>query len=266
MQNQTQRASRGRHRKFSASKTAKGRIALVAAATGAVSTAGVGGAAAAQLQHEAQVNENPQTGATVDYQLAADAEALNSAPGAAPQILNIAEYKPVANLEEQLSTAVHYHSERTEADLANRAAEAAHVLNDVISGEAQNGVAKPADGAFTSGFGPRWGAFHAGIDIANAVGTPILAVMDGTVIDSGPASGYGQWIRIKHDDGAISVYGHMVTLDVGVGERVTAGQKIAGMGSLGFSTGSHLHFEILPDGSSAVDPVPWFADRGITIA
>ena len=89
--------------------------------------------------------------------------------------------------------------------------------------------------------------------------------MDGTVIDSGPASGYGQWIRIRHDDGAISVYGHMETLDVSVGERVVAGQKIAGMGNRGFSTGPHLHFEIHPDGQSAVDPVPWLAARGINV-
>ncbi|MDN6273487.1 MAG: M23 family metallopeptidase, partial [Corynebacterium casei] len=125
---------------------------------------------------------------------------------------------------------------------------------------------RPAEGAFTSGFGPRWGSFHAGIDIANSNGTPILAVMDGTVIDSGPASGYGNWIRIKHEDGSVSVYGHMESLDVAVGQQVTAGQKIAGMGNLGFSTGTHLHFEIHPDGNTAVDPIPWFAERGVNIA
>ena len=124
-------------------------------------------------------------------------------------------------------------------------------------------VVRPAEGTFTSGFGPRWGTMHNGIDIANAIGTPISAVMAGTVIDSGPASGYGQWIRIKHDDGSMSVYGHMSTLNVGVGERVSAGQHIAGMGNLGFSTGSHLHFEIHPAGAGPVDPVPWFANHGI---
>lgn len=60
------------------------------------------------------------------------------------------------------------------------------------------------------------------------------AVMGGTVIDSGPASGFGQWIRIQHDDGSIAVYGHMETLDVTVGEGVTAGQRITGMGNRGF--------------------------------
>lgn len=124
-------------------------------------------------------------------------------------------------------------------------------------------VVKPAEGAFTSGFGPRWGSYHYGIDIANAIGTPIKAVMSGTVIDSGPASGYGQWIRIKHDNGEVSVYGHMSSLHVGVGEYVSAGQTIAGMGSEGFSTGSHLHFQIQPDGVTPVDPVPWLNERGI---
>lgn len=128
-----------------------------------------------------------------------------------------------------------------------------------------DGVARPAEGTFTSGFGTRWGTFHAGIDIANAEGTPIYAAMAGTVIDSGPASGFGQWIRIQHDDGTITVYGHMSTLGVSVGERVKAGQYIAGMGSMGFSTGSHLHFEVHPAGGAAVDPQAWLAARGIQV-
>ena len=148
--------------------------------------------------------------------------------------------------------------------VADTVAEAAGVATTAVAPAAT--VARPANGTFTSGFGPRWGTFHNGIDIANAVGTPILAVMDGVVVDSGPASGYGNWIRIQHEDGTISLYGHMETLDFAVGQTVTAGQKIAGMGNRGFSTGSHLHFEIHPGGHGAVDPVPWFAERGVTIA
>ena len=146
--------------------------------------------------------------------------------------------------------------------VADTVAEAAGVATTAVAPAAT--VARPANGTFTSGFGPRWGTFHNGIDIANSIGTPIYAVMAGTVISSGPASGYGQWIRIQHDDGSIAVYGHMETLDVSVGEQVTAGQKIAGMGNQGFSTGSHLHFELYPTGSGAVDPAPWFAQHGIT--
>ncbi|WP_238556245.1 M23 family metallopeptidase [Dietzia sp. UCD-THP] len=127
-------------------------------------------------------------------------------------------------------------------------------------------VALPAEGTFTSGFGMRWGAMHAGIDIANANGTPILAATDGVVIDSGPAQGFGNWIRIMSDDGTMTVYGHMESLDVREGERVYAGQKIAGMGNMGFSTGSHLHFEVLLDGSQHIDPVIWLAQHGIYLA
>lgn len=265
MQTQTQRSPRGRHRKFNASQTTKGRIALVAVATGAVSTAGVGGATAAQLQADSHATENAESGTAVDYELAADTAPAAALGSSAPQILNIAEYKPVSNLDEQIDAALQYNTERIEADLAERAAEAARAVGATVSQSADGTVAKPAEGTFTSGFGPRWGTFHNGIDIANAEGTPILAVLDGTVIDSGPASGYGNWIRIKHDNGAMSIYGHMSSLNVSPGERVTAGQHIAGMGNLGFSTGTHLHFEIHPDGNTPVDPIAWFAERGINI-
>lgn len=124
-------------------------------------------------------------------------------------------------------------------------------------------VVKPAQGVYTSGFGPRWGAWHDGIDIAAPEGTPIVAVMDGVVIDSGPASGFGNWIRIMHNDGSISVYGHMRVLHVTVGQYVQAGDHIADMGNEGWSTGSHLHFEIHPDGGQAIDPEPWLNARGI---
>ena len=250
MRSKTQRSA-GRHRKITTSQTAKGRIAVVTVAAGAVSTAGVGGAAAGTIQSSGTEETKTQS---IDYTLQADADPLKDAQAsiqdAAPQILAIAESKPVSDLAAQLDKAIQAADARAAADEANRAPS----------------VARPAEGVFTSGFGPRWGSFHSGIDIANSVGTPILSVMDGTVIDSGPASGFGQWIRIKHDDGSMSVYGHMQTLDVAVGERVHAGQKIAGMGSLGFSTGSHLHFEIHPTGEGAVDPIPWLAERGVNIS
>ena len=252
MRSKTQRAGVGRHRKTTTSQTTKGRIALVTVAAGAASTAGVGGAAAAQLQANADHETKAQS---VDYDLTTDSNELaeNGAAAvenAAPQILAIAESKPVDNLSEQLNKAIEAADARIAADAASRAPS----------------IVKPAEGAYTSGFGARWGAMHNGIDLANAIGTPILATMDGIVIDSGPASGFGNWIRIKHEDGSIAVYGHMETLDVAVGDQVHAGQKIAGMGSRGFSTGSHLHFEIHPDGNTPVDPIPWFAERGINIS
>lgn len=125
------------------------------------------------------------------------------------------------------------------------------------------GYVLPAPGTFTSGFGSRWGTFHRGIDIAGPIGTPIYAVASGTVIDAGPAAGFGLWVRIRHDDGAISVYGHMYDFFVSVGERVPAGMQIARMGNRGDSTGPHLHFEIILDGQH-VDPQRWLALHGLS--
>ncbi|WP_459549067.1 M23 family metallopeptidase [Nocardia sp. X0981] len=126
-----------------------------------------------------------------------------------------------------------------------------------------SGYVLPAPGTFTSGFGSRWGSFHRGIDIAGPIGTPIYAVADGTVIDAGPAAGFGLWVRIRHDDGTISVYGHMYDFFVSVGERVPAGMQIARMGNRGDSTGPHLHFEIIMDGRH-VDPQRWLALHGLS--
>ncbi|ERJ46390.1 membrane protein [Corynebacterium pseudodiphtheriticum 090104] len=250
MQSSSTRSRGGRHRKVNASQTAKGRIALVTVAAGTVSSAGIGGATAAQL-NAAEVTEQESAVNTtdVDYTLANDADALLPSSAVAPQILEINEFRPVSNLAEQLDKAVAHSTERIAADLSSR-------LPSII---------KPAEGVFTSGFGPRWGSFHNGIDIANVNGTPILAIMDGIVLDSGPASGYGNWIRIQHEDGTISLYGHMDTLDVTVGQQVHAGQRIAGMGNQGFSTGTHLHFEVHPGGGGPVDPAAWLAERGISV-
>ncbi|WP_174185278.1 M23 family metallopeptidase [Nocardia barduliensis] len=125
------------------------------------------------------------------------------------------------------------------------------------------GFVLPTRGLFTSGFGTRWGTFHNGIDIAGPIGTPIYAVADGTVIDAGPAQGFGLWVRIRHDDGSITVYGHMYDFFVSVGERVPAGMQIARMGNRGDSTGPHLHFEVIVGGQH-VDPQQWLALRGLT--
>lgn len=282
MRTTAQQSTEGKHRKVTTSQTLKGRIALVAVATGAVSSAGVGGAAAATLQAPAE-NPAASEATDVDVELANTTAALPSdAADPAPQILTVAEYKPVNNIDEQLATAVEYNTEQAQAHQATHTSAAAEPAADTAPSSAAQStvgatgsavaepaatgsqVVKPAEGTFTSGYGMRWGSLHAGLDIANAVGTPILAAMGGTVIDSGPASGFGQWIRIQHDDGSIAVYGHMETLDVSVGQQVTAGQKIAGMGNRGYSTGSHLHFELYPSGTNPVDPAPWFAQYGIT--
>jgi murein DD-endopeptidase MepM/ murein hydrolase activator NlpD len=121
----------------------------------------------------------------------------------------------------------------------------------------------PTKGVWTSGFGYRWGVLHGGIDIANAIGTPIVAASDGVVIDAGPTAGYGAWVKLRHSDGTVTLYGHVNTWLVSIGQRVMAGDQIATIGNRGNSTGPHLHFEVLLGGSNRVDPVPWLAQRGL---
>ncbi|MGE0217864.1 MAG: M23 family metallopeptidase [Mycolicibacterium sp.] len=124
--------------------------------------------------------------------------------------------------------------------------------------------AMPTRGVWTSGFGYRWGVLHGGIDIANAIGTPILAAADGVVIEAGPTAGYGAYVKLKHADGTVTLYGHINSWLVSVGERVMAGDQIATMGNRGNSTGPHLHFEVLVNGSDRIDPVGWLSKRGLS--
>lgn len=111
---------------------------------------------------------------------------------------------------------------------------------------------------------------HDGVDLANAIGTPIFAVGSGVVVSSGKASGYGQWIQIKHDDGSMTEYGHMSRRDVQVGARVKAGQRIALVGSEGKSTGPHLHLRTYRSAAktgsgNGMNPVEYLKARGVSL-
>ena len=120
----------------------------------------------------------------------------------------------------------------------------------------------PSQGTFTSGYGWRWGRMHRGIDIANNVGTPIVAAARGRVSFSGwHDGGYGYFVEITHDDGSRTRYGHNSTLLVREGQQVEQGQVISQMGSTGRSTGPHLHFEVLPAGEGAMNPLQFLPPR-----
>ncbi|MGL4279841.1 MAG: DUF5930 domain-containing protein [Albidovulum sp.] len=107
---------------------------------------------------------------------------------------------------------------------------------------------------YTSGFGRRWGRAHEGIDMAGAMGSPIYATADGTVVHAGWENGYGNLVRIKHDFGIETRYGHLSKISVKVGEKVSRGDRIGDMGNTGRSTGTHLHYEVRTNGS-AVNPM-----------
>ena len=132
--------------------------------------------------------------------------------------------------------------------------------------EAEHGpfvlVAWPADGEKTSGFGPRvhpiFGSVrqHNGIDLDGDTGDRVRAARSGEVILAGQRGGFGNTIVIYHGLGYSTLYGHLSRIEVSVGQQVQSGDRIGAIGSTGWSTGPHLHFELRIDGR-AVDPTPY---------
>ncbi|MGM3307717.1 peptidoglycan DD-metalloendopeptidase family protein [Anabaena sp. WFMT] len=120
----------------------------------------------------------------------------------------------------------------------------------------------PAKGVLTSGYGQRWGRMHRGIDIANSTGTPIYASAPGVVEKAGwNNGGYGNLVEIRHPDGSKTRYAHNSRILVQAGQSVEQGQTIAAMGSTGFSTGPHTHFEVHPAGKGAVNPIAFMPPK-----
>lgn len=117
----------------------------------------------------------------------------------------------------------------------------------------------PTTGVVSSPYGLRWGGtdFHPGMDIANDMGTPIVATADGVVEYAGwNSGGYGNMVDINHGNGLMTRYGHASQVVVSVGQQVKRGQLIAYMGSTGFSTGPHVHYEVHVNGQR-VNPISY---------
>jgi len=119
---------------------------------------------------------------------------------------------------------------------------------------------------FGSG-GSRWANRHTGQDFAVPIGTPVRAVGAGRVVRVSCGGAFGIEIVIQHPGGYYTQYAHLAAVAVDQGQRVTTGQWIGQSGTTGNSTGPHLHFEVrvTPELGSAVDPVPWLADRGVPV-
>ncbi len=91
--------------------------------------------------------------------------------------------------------------------------------------------------------------FHSGIDIPASYGSSVVAAADGVVIRSGWINGYGNTVMINHGSGLVTLYGHNSSLAVSEGQTVRKGQTVAGIGSTGYSTGNHCHFEVSLNGA-----------------
>jgi murein DD-endopeptidase MepM/ murein hydrolase activator NlpD len=244
---------RGSHRIAPPSSALRGRVVVAAVAAGAFAAA-----AAGQTLKTVTADSEAAVTPLANAQEASASFTLGSAgSGGAPELLPAghgldasAEAAKMADNQKVTDA-----REQAEADAARKAAEEANRPKTCL----------PANGTFTSGFGARWGTSHLGIDIANSIGTPIYAASDGTVIQAGPASGFGLWVRVQLEDGTIQVYGHMDSFSVHEGQKVKCGEQIAKIGDRGESTGPHLHFEVWQNGSKKIDPRPWLAARGITV-
>lgn len=232
---------RGQHRR-PAVTPAKSRILIAAMAAGAASAAAH---SAFSAPHAASVSAAVEPAANI-----------SAVPGdgsdAEAQGMQMVSVRPAVSTvvhDEELAKGMAFAQERAEREARLQ----------------QPLFVAPTRGIFTSGFGYRWGSLHGGVDVANSIGTPIFAVSDGVVIEAGPSAGYGQLVKLRHFDGTVTLYGHVDTTTVGVGERVMAGDQIATMGNRGDSTGPHLHLEVLVNGTSRINPVSWLASRGINV-
>ena len=229
---------RGLHRKQEV--PVKGRLMVAAMAVGAI-------AAGAYSMANASDKAPAETVLAADQSVMGGGVVTGSVDGM--QIVSVA---PAANASwhaEEITKAAAFAQER--ADREARLKRPLFVM--------------PTKGVWTSGFGYRWGVLHGGIDIANSIGTPIV----------------GRRRRRRHRRWArrpATAHGSSCAMPTArsrctatstpgwssIGQRVMAGDQIATIGNRGNSTGPHLHFEVLLNGTNRIDPVPWLAQRGLS--
>ncbi|WML42454.1 M23 family metallopeptidase [Neobacillus sp. PS3-40] len=120
----------------------------------------------------------------------------------------------------------------------------------VIPSRGEGSFSWPAVGGYISSqMGYRWGKMHKGIDIARPSSYAIKAADNGIVVSAGWDGSYGNKIVIDHQNGYRTVYGHLSTIEIGVGQTVAKGSTIGVMGATGDATGVHLHFEVYKNGA-----------------
>lgn len=141
-----------------------------------------------------------------------------------------------------------------EKQLEAKEAEITKELEALRYGNAPGKLTFPTRGILTSGFGNRVSpisgimAFHSGIDIGASTGTPVVAAASGEIVQAGYMGGYGYAVIIYHGGGFSTVYGHLSKFEVSTGQKVKRNQIIGYVGSTGYATGPHLHFEVRING------------------
>ncbi|MFJ3906645.1 M23 family metallopeptidase [Streptomyces sp. NPDC090025] len=220
-------------------------VALAAAGLGASLVAGAGSAFAAEGK-----------------------AAIANAPAAGAASLALAQQAEVQAQAAQTQAA--------QVKTAQAKATAVKAEAKVVAAKKASSWVKPVSSyTLTASFnqgGAMWSHKHSGQDFAVPVGTPVKVAGSGTVVKAGPNGGgdgpaYGNAIVVKHANGTYSQYAHLSKIQVNVGQKVSAGQRIALSGNTGNSSGPHLHFEIrtTPNYGSAVNPAAFLRSHGVTI-
>jgi murein DD-endopeptidase MepM/ murein hydrolase activator NlpD len=209
-------------------------------------------------------------------------EARKQATQAQQQVRSlIAKRKTAMQRAKKHRSAVQARYQRLKAEqarMARAAAAAARREAARLAAQRRPGTASPTgelrwpvDGGRISGYvGPRvhpifgYNSCHTGVDIAAPSGTPVLASASGTVAMIGSGGPYGTSVLIAHGDGLTTFYAHLSSVNVNNGQQVDAGDRIGGVGSTGWSTGPHLHYETRINGT-AYDPMGWFGGSRRTV-
>lgn len=163
----------------------------------------------------------------------------------------------IAALESELAEFDREERELTEFIQAEqeRLAAERRVPTAPVNTVSRSGFIWPTSGSVGSGFGPRlhpilgYYRMHSGLDIGGAWGSPIWAAKDGVVIAAGWQGGYGNTVVVQHEGNVATLYAHMASINVSVGQGVATGELIGAVGSTGLSTGPHLHFETRVNGT-----------------
>ncbi|MFE1753979.1 M23 family metallopeptidase [Streptomyces anandii] len=245
----------GKHRRPSRVHRTTARAAGVAAltTTGVIGTLAAAPALAAEAPAPEDTGLNPviTIGDTVAQRV--DAQALAQQKAAAQKQAEEAARKKAAEQAKQ---------EREAKARAAREAERKRL----------NTFVPPVFGSYVStaykAGGSLWSSgSHTGIDFHAASGTAVHAVGIGTVVQTGWGGAYGNQIVIKMADGTYTQYGHLSSIGVSVGQKVTPGQQIGLSGATGNVTGPHLHFEARtsPDYGSDIDPVAYLRKHGVNV-
>lgn len=178
---------------------------------------------------------------------------------------DISKYKTEYATNDSQEAAIRSQIDKKVAELKKQQDAAIKAGQTVVkgSGKLTWPVSGTSTASVTSGFGyrihPIFGdkRFHSGVDISANSGTTIMAADAGTIVSAVYSSSYGNYVVISHGNGMVTLYAHMSSMAVSSGQSVTRGQTIGYVGSTGWSTGPHCHFEIKVNGQ-LVDPLGYF--------